>query len=148
MIREAKKGDISEIALLKLKMFQDVEMEHILRDDFVDKVEKTYLELYHTKKAIHFLLEKDDTIIACGGAFIKEDIPYCFYKKPQYGFIGDVYVEKSYRRNGYGRLLTNCAIDWLKKRNMKRIHLLASDGGKKLYQELGFQGTEEMVLHM
>ncbi|WP_058308212.1 GNAT family N-acetyltransferase [Gracilibacillus massiliensis] len=78
---------------------------------------------------------------------IKEDIPYCFYKDPQYGFIGDIFVEATYRRNGYGRLLTNCAIDWLLKMEMKTIRLLASENAKKLYQELGFQGTDEMVLY-
>ncbi|SHM45246.1 GNAT family N-acetyltransferase [Gracilibacillus kekensis] len=147
MIREAKTEDIPKIVLLKLEMFKAAEMEHKLHDDFVEKAEKTYQELYHTGKAKHFLLEKDDEIIACAGAFIKEDIPYCFYKDPQYGFIGDVFVETTYRRNGYGRLLTNCAIDWLLKMEIKTIRLLASENAKKLYQELGFQGTDEMVLY-
>ncbi len=146
MIREAKTEDIPKIALLKHEMFKAAEMEHKLHDDFVGKVEKTYQELYRTGKATHFLLEKNDEIIACAGAFIKEDIPYCFYKDPQYGFIGDVFVKTTYRRNGYGGLLTNCAIDWLIKMEIKTIRLLASENAKKLYQELGFQGTDEMVL--
>jgi hypothetical protein len=90
MIRAATILDIPSITLLKLKMFQEVEMAHILRVDFIQKVEKSYKELYEIGKAKHFIIEYDNEIIACAGAFIKEDIPYCFYKESHYGFIGDV----------------------------------------------------------
>lgn len=50
-------------------------MEHILREDFIQEVENTYKELYEAGKAKHFVIEHDNEIIACSGAFIKEDIP-------------------------------------------------------------------------
>jgi hypothetical protein len=45
MIRAATILDIPSITLLKRKMFQEVEMAHILRVDFIQKVEKSYKSL-------------------------------------------------------------------------------------------------------
>lgn len=85
--------------------------------------------------------------MACAGAFIKEDIPYCFFKDPQYGFIGDVYVDPRFRRKGYAKCLTNQALNWLDEKDVRTIRLLASDHARKLYQSLGFEETDQMILH-
>lgn len=129
-------------------MFQEVGMEEILKADFVQEVERTYKNLYQKEKARHFVIEHDNEIIACAGAFIKEDIPYCFYKENQYGFIGDVYVEQPFRQQGYARKLTNEVLDWFFEKEIKTIRLLASDNAKKLYESVGFKGTDQMILHI
>ncbi|WP_368657062.1 GNAT family N-acetyltransferase [Metabacillus halosaccharovorans] len=147
MIRTATLLDIAAITLLKQKMFKEVGMEHLLREDFVNAVEKTYKKLYETGKAIHFVIEHESDIVACAGAFIKEDIPYCFYKEEQYGFIGDVYVEPLFRNQGYAKKLTNEVLDWFSKKEINTVRLLASDNAKKLYKSLGFKETDQMILH-
>jgi GNAT superfamily N-acetyltransferase len=134
-MRNATLLDIPAITLLKLKMFQEVGMEHKLRADFIQEVENTYKLLYETGKAQHFLIEQNNEIIACAGAFIKEDIPYCFYKDVQYGFIGDVYVEPHYRKRGYARELTNEVLNWFSEKELKSIRLLASLNARKLYKQ-------------
>lgn len=50
LIRVAAQSDLSAIILLKLKMFQEVGMEEILRADFIQEVERTYKE--RTKNCI------------------------------------------------------------------------------------------------
>jgi ribosomal protein S18 acetylase RimI-like enzyme len=147
LIRAGTLLDIAAITLLKQKMFKEVGMEHLLRDDFVKVVEKTYKELYETGKAIHFVIEHKNDIVACAGAFIKEDIPYCFYKEEQYGFIGDVYVEPQFRKQGYAIKLTNEVLDWFSNKEINTVRLLASDNAKKLYKSIGFKETDQMILH-
>lgn len=44
---------------------------------------------------------ENDSVVACGGAVIKEDVPFCFFKTPMYGYIIDVYCIPEKRRNGY-----------------------------------------------
>ncbi|AKP47258.1 hypothetical protein BSM4216_2004 [Bacillus smithii] len=39
-------------------------------------------------------------------------------------------------------------IKWLTEQEIKTIRLLASDNARKLYESLGFKGTDEMVLHI
>lgn len=100
VIDSADIGDISAITFLKYKMFKEVGMEHFLRDDIIQEVEKVYKELYHSGTAKHFIIRKDQQIIACAGGFLKNDLPYCFFKEYEYGFIGDVYVEPDFRKKG------------------------------------------------
>lgn len=139
--------DISAITVLKLRMFQEVGMENLLNVDFMQTVENTYKGLYNTDKAQHFIIEHDNKIIACAGAFIKEDIPYCFYKEAHYGFIGDVFVEPQYRKQGYARQLTNEVLNWFSKKEIHTIRLLASEDARRLYQSIGFKGTDQMILY-
>lgn len=147
MIRKANVSDISTIAQLKLNMFKETGMEHALGEDFIQKVQSVYREMYEKGKAQHFVIEHEGQLIACGGAFIKEDLPYCFYRDPQYGFIGDVYVEEQFRRQGYAKELTNAVLEWLFDRDIQTVRLLASDQARKLYESVGFIETDQMILH-
>ncbi|REJ07967.1 GNAT family N-acetyltransferase [Halobacillus trueperi] len=129
-------------------MFQDSGKENLLREDFLEEVEKKYGELYKRKKAIHYVIEDKNKIIACAGAFIKEDLPYCFYEQSEYGFIGDVYVDHKFRRKGYAQALTNKTIDWFSKKGIQTVRLLASNDAKELYKSFGFEQTDQMVLNI
>lgn len=128
-------------------MFEEIGKEDLLRDDFVQEVARSYRLLYKCEKGIHFVIEDAGEIIACCGGFIKDDIPYCYFKDEQYGFIGDVYVKPKYRNKGFARTLTNEVIGWLFGKGVNTIRLLASNDAIKLYESLGFKETDEMVIH-
>lgn len=147
MLRLATLDDIPSVVLLKLKMFQEINWDHLIRGDFLKEVEKSYSTLYENGKAIHFVIQDAGEIIACGGGFIKDDIPYCYFKDGEYGFIGDIYVIPEFRKKGYARMLTNEIINWLFNKGVNTIRLKASDDARKLYASLGFKETDEMVLH-
>ena len=131
-------NDIPFIAELKLKMFKEVGMSHLLTDHFIEEVISTYTTLYTKESVQHFVIEEEGKIAACAGAFIKDDIPYCFYKDRRYGFIGDVYVEPPFRRKGYARTLTNAGIQWLSDNGIGTVRLLASYHARHLYESMGF----------
>lgn len=100
-MRIATVSELPEIADLKLKMFQEVGMEQILMDGFIDEVINRYGQMYESRTACHFVIESHGQIVACAGAFIKDDMPYCFYREQKkYAFIGDVYVCPDHRRKG------------------------------------------------
>ncbi|MFB5664239.1 GNAT family N-acetyltransferase [Alteribacillus sp. HJP-4] len=148
IIREAKLEDIPKLATLKLRMFQDADKENLLRENFLEEVEMKYIDLYKRKKATHFVIEHNNEIIACAGAFIKEDLPYCFYKQSEYGFIGDVYVSNNFRRKGYAQALTHKTIEWLSTKKIQTVRLLASEDAKELYKSFGFEKTDQMILNL
>ena len=99
MIERATINDVPELVKLKIEMFR--ESGHLSR--LIDNPEKIiiekYKEFYVVDNACHFIIRKDSKIIACAGGFIKSDIPYCFFKTPFYGFIGDVYTIYILRRH-------------------------------------------------
>lgn len=148
MIKKATVEDLEIIIDFKLKMFEDVQVEHLLCSNSKQVITEKYLKLYKLDKAVHYLKETNNEVVACAGAFIKDDIPYCFFKKPYYGFIGDVYTLKDYRNLGYAKQLTKEVIQWLRIKDIDIVRLLASEAGQHVYKKLGFDFTGEMVLNL
>ncbi len=148
MIRAATINDINTICRLKLKMFEESGHSDLLHKNATEIIKQVYKEMYLKCSAIHFIKEMEGKIVACAGAFIKNDIPYCFYSNPFYGFIGDVYTLPEYRGNGYATELTSEAVSWLKTIGVQRISLLASEQGRAIYERMGFTPTDEMVMYV
>lgn len=146
--RPSYEDEIPAIAELKLKMFEEVGMSHLLMNNFIEEVISVYRTLYNNGKAQHFIIEDYNKIIACAGAFIKEDIPYFFYKERNYGFVGDVYVEPKFRKLGYAKTLTNAVLNWFTEQDIHTVRLLASHNARHLYESTGFKATDEMVLRI
>jgi GNAT superfamily N-acetyltransferase len=66
------------------------------------------------------------------------------------GFVHDVYVEGSARREGTGRELVRAAIEWIHARGMSQVVLWSktrNDAAQRLFTSLGFRTTMiEMTL--
>lgn len=108
------------------------------------KIYEKYKELYQNGKGCHYLIYEKDKVIACGGAVIKEDVPFCFFKTPMYGYIIDVYCVPEKRRNGYASKIMDELIKWLKDNGVHNIKLKPSSAGRHLYEKLGFGDSGEM----
>ena len=100
-IKKAEIKDLDIVVKMKMEMFTEVGSVSFLQDDAEKKIYEKYKELYQNGKGCHYLIYEKDKVIACGGAVIKEDVPFCFFKTPMYGYIIDVYCVPEKRRNGY-----------------------------------------------
>ena len=58
----------------------------------------------------------------------------------------NVYTEPGSRRIGLARRLMQTAIDWCRANDIRAVILHSSDDGRKLYEALGFEPTNEMRL--
>ena len=148
MLREASLIDINKIVELKLKMFEESGHMNLLSKDAYEIILNKYTSLYKDGIAQHFVIQDKSEIIACAGAFLKNDLPYSFYIQPVYGFVGDVYTYPKHRHKGYARLLMKEVISWLKIKRVDTIRLLATPQARHMYKELGFKATDEMVLSL
>lgn len=146
MYRAASVDEIPKIVEMKYKMFEEMGMENRLLPDFHKLVREDYTELYLAGTAQHFVVEQDSEVIACAGAFIRDDAPYRYLRLRTYGLIGDVFVERHFRRRGYARMLTNATLEWLSEKNIRLFRLHASNAARHLYESLGFTPTPEMGL--
>ena len=99
-IKKAEIKDLDIVIKLKMDMFKEVGSIVLLQDNAEKNIYEKYMELYQQEKCCHYLVYENDSIIACGGAVIKEDVPFCFFKTPMYGYIIDVYCISDKRRNG------------------------------------------------
>ena len=66
----------------------------------------------------------------------------------KYGYIWNVFVESTYRRQGIGTQLTKAAIGYLQSLNCSHAILHASPYGKPMYENLGFTPKNEMILEL
>jgi ribosomal protein S18 acetylase RimI-like enzyme len=66
----------------------------------------------------------------------------------QDGYIWGVYVEPAFRNQGIGKALTQLSIDYLRDMGCTRAVLNASPSGKPVYERLGFQAHNAMVLEL
>lgn len=60
--------------------------------------------------------------------------------------ILNVYTEPEFRHRGIARRIMVTILDWLKEQGFSSVSLHASDEGRPLYEELGFEATNEMRL--
>lgn len=146
VIRTARMEELETIVMLKIRMFEDAGLRHLLKADVEREIREAYEDGYRSDTIRHYVRDADGEVVACAGAFLKSDLPYFFYRAEFYGFIGDVYVLPAYRRQGYARRLTEEAIGWLRGKGAEMIRLLATPQGRPLYESLGFKSTNEMAL--
>lgn len=138
--------DIETIVDMKMKMSEELGINHIFQDDIEEKIKQEYTKLYNEDKCFHYMIYEENRIVAIGGAVIKTDIPFCFFKTPYYGYIIDIYCIPEKRRNGYATKIIEAILALLKEKNIKVVKLKASENGKALYEKMGFYNSGEMEL--
>ena len=147
-IETATERDLNQIARLKIRMLDEMAASWLLADNALELITESYQDLYAQKTAQHYIIRVGDILVACAGGFIKNDPPYCYFKTPFYGFISDAYTLPEHREKGYATALTLAAIDWLKGKNCNMLRLITSPQSRNIYENMGFRGSDEMVLWM
>jgi GNAT superfamily N-acetyltransferase len=69
-------------------------------------------------------------------------------RSPRRAMILNMYVEREYRRRGIARALMVKMISWCRENGFVSVGLHASDEGRSLYEQLGFEPTNEMRLDL
>lgn len=144
-IRRAEVEDLPIIVDMKINMFQEVGSAALLQDNVEEKIQRTYADLYREDKCCHFLAyDEEGRAAACGGAVIKEDVPFCFFKNPCYGYVIDVYCVPEKRRNGYASGIMTEILNWLEEKGVHNVKLKPSGVGRMMYEKMGFHDSGEM----
>ena len=142
----ASPDDIACIVDMKIEMFREFDFDRYLHENAREIIIEDYSRMYEADLAKHFIAKVDDCIVGIVGAFIKSDIPFRYFSKDHYGFIGDVYTIPNYRNRGISLKLSEDALNWLKDYGVSFVRLLASDAGRPIYERLGFSPDVGMVL--
>ena len=64
-----------------------------------------------------------------------------YFKLEKFGFVGDLYVEPQYRRQGVGRMLVLDTMEFFSRRKVRQIELLVAvknTGTIEFWESLGF----------
>jgi GNAT superfamily N-acetyltransferase len=93
-----------------------------------------------------FALAPDSSIASGLGLWLMDWPPHLVGASPQRGNILNVYTEPAHRRGGMARALMQTALDWCSANHLDVVILHASAEGRRLYESLGFEPTNEMRL--
>jgi GNAT superfamily N-acetyltransferase len=94
-----------------------------------------------------FLAYDGQTPVGCAIVSIPDE-----YRRFVFGIcnahVNAVFVRPEYRRRGIARQLMQLAIAWARERGCTRVRLRASEDGRALYSQLGFEPGREMELDL
>jgi GNAT superfamily N-acetyltransferase len=98
---------------------------------------------------VGFLAENESGAITGGGGIVISPWPGILgQRSPRKAMILNLYVEPACRRRGIARALMEAMIGWCRENGFGNVSLHASDRGRPLYKQLGFEPTNEMRLDL
>ena len=154
-VRLAVAGDIPVLARQRVTMFRDMGKLAAVLEEPLERATAGYMsEALPRGGYLAWVAEETgsrSTIIGGAGVQLRPILP-----RPREGVVDlelgpeamvlNVYVEPEWRRRGVGEALMRTLLDELAARRIRRIVLHAADAGRRLYERLGFVGTNEMRL--
>lgn len=121
-----------------------------IRPDWQAEILSFLAQARKTLAYCSFIAEVDDAIVGSVGCQQFAGL-YPIPFQPHYrkdGYIWGVYVEPELRQQGIGSVLTQLSVDYLREIGCTRAVLNASPSGKPVYERLGFQPHNAMVLDL
>jgi GNAT superfamily N-acetyltransferase len=148
-IRLATLADVPVIAAFRRAMFVDMgETDSAACEAMAVAFESWAHEKMGQGAYVGWLAEDDGKIVASVGLWLMEWSPLPHDLSNRRGRVMDVYTHPDYRRRGLARLLMTELVGWSRARGLQSLHLDASALGRGLYEEMGFETTNEMRLKL
>lgn len=148
-IREASPADIPEILRQRCGMYEAMGTKDPDALKAMAKLSAGYLSKAMADGSFRAWLACDGARVVCGGAVIVT--PWLAHPDDlecRRVTILNVYTNPEYRRRGLARKITQTMIDWCRREGFARVTLHASDDGRRLYESLGFELSNEMRLKL
>ena len=147
-IRQATLDDIPVIVTHRRKMFEDIGMG---TPQVLDAMESRFVtwareHMENERYLSWFAVTPEDKVVSGVGLWLMDWPSHIVGESLYRGYLLNVYTDPDYRRNGLGRMLTQCAVDWCWENDIEVVVLHASNQGRPIYEALGFTPTNEMRL--
>ena len=84
-------------------------------------------------------VEEAGRLVSCGVGWIEEHLPSPTQLDGRRGHIASMSTESEWKRRGYAREVFAALLGWFGSQGVPRIDLRATDDGRPLYEEFGFQ---------
>jgi GNAT superfamily N-acetyltransferase len=148
-IREAAASDIPEILRQRRRMYEDMQYHDPIALDAMAALSSPYLATAMADGSFRVWLATDEDRVVAGGAVVISPWPAQPHDvECRRATILNVYTDPEYRRRGVARKLMQTIIAWCQREGFPRVTLHASDDGRRLYESLGFEASNEMTLKL
>jgi ribosomal protein S18 acetylase RimI-like enzyme len=146
--RRAAETDAQLIAAHRYAMFAEMGKSEAraldaMKRNFVPWVER----MIGADKYVGWIVDGNERPIASAGFFELEWPPHPLDPAGEHrGYLLNFWVEPEHRGRGLARELMRHALAESKRRGIRVTALHASDAGRRVYEPMGFQATNEMYL--
>jgi GNAT superfamily N-acetyltransferase len=158
-IRRARREDAPVIAWHRARMFQDMgTLPSAAFDDFVTESRLWTERALGRGEYFGWLASpKNDPSVMVGGAGaqLRQVAPHPFrpprgnaVAQGKHAIVLNVFTEPGWRRRGLARLLMEEILRWARTEQLDRLVLHASNEARALYEQLGFEVTNEMRIEI
>lgn len=149
-IRETTPEDLPLVLRHRRGMFEDMGLRDAGSLDAMEAASRPFFDraLREGHYRGFFAVDEGGRVLAGGGVVLLEYQPHPTDPRPRRPFIVNMYTEPDHRRRGLARRLLEAMIGWCRQEGYAVVFLHASDAGRPLYEELGFQATNEMRLRL
>ena len=146
-VRRATADDINVLIAHRRAMFVDMGYRNETALDSM--ASKCYAWLFERMNRGEYLawlaIAPDGSIVAGAGLWLMDWIPHMIGSGPR-GNILNVYTAVEYRRRGLAGELVKAALQWCSSNGVDVVVLHSSSQGRRLYESMGFAGSNEMRL--
>ena len=148
-IRRASIDDINTLAAHRRSMFLDMGYrDEAALDAMAAKCQPWLLTRMNRGEYLAWLaIAPDRSIVAGTGLWLMDWIPHMIGAGRR-GNILNVYTAVEYRRRGLAGELLKAAMQWCRSNGVDVVVLHASAEGRRLYESMGFAGTNEMRIQL
>ncbi len=149
-IRAATVDDIPDLVALRRLMFESMGYHDPALLHTSDVSCRNYFRQAIPSGEFHGWLAttRGGEAVASGGLVIDRHPPGPNNLTGEVGYIMNIVTVPAYRRQGLARRIMQTIVDWLSAQGIRRITLHATEQGRPLYRELGFDDSNEMILNL
>ncbi len=148
-IREALPTEAAIILHHRRSMFRDMGEGTSSNLDRMVEVAAPWLEAALAQGTYrHWLaVDRSGRVAGGGGVLVSPWPPNPKDPCTERAVILNVYTEPEFRRKGIARQVMTTILEWVRAKGFRAVNLHSSAEGRALYEELGFEPTNEMRLN-
>ncbi len=153
-MRAANASDIPALSVLHRRMFVEIWKQRGIPTDpsAMQRLEEAYAAKLHRQFADGscrgWVVCCGDRIVSTGAVSICSYVPVPHDPSPVVAFLHSVYTDEEFRGMGYARRITQEAVDFCRKRDIRRLFLFSSDAGRPVYEMSGFTPVDTMMMQL
>jgi ribosomal protein S18 acetylase RimI-like enzyme len=149
-IRRASADDIPDLVRLRRTMFESMGYDDLCQLAAADEAAAAYFaDAIPSGEFYGWLaVTSSGQAVGSGGAVIDRHPPGPNNLTGRSGYIMNISTHPAHRRRGIARRMMHAIVRWLAAQGIHKFTLHATEMGRPLYSELGFEAGNEMVLHI
>ena len=86
-----------------------------------------------------YVVEDGGQVVAGGAGWLDEHLPSPYLLSGVRGHIASMSTDPEHRRKGYARQVFQALMDWFISLDVRRVDLRATEEGRVLYEQFGFE---------